>query len=352
MIYSINESTGIKKNYTNISSILFECEQNNMMCFEAALACDFHEIKGINEGSILESELAALQEKSMEEYKNSILTAVRRCCEKLLSLLQSAMKTIGLWLIKTGTPLAQRAKDAYNMYMKTHGKVEPKFDITCNWIYAKKLEKYSVDDGITFAKAEDEIRAAANASEKQDAHTIASGVMSDMLGKKVESRGEFVAEALKDLSEERKVTCFNGKSGVLDMLTLLSDKEALTRIRTVEAELRTKLKGIEKEIKGISQTNAANISAIASGYQVVLSSLVDINIKATKQNMREANNVAHKVILAMEGTKNEAFEMLVAESEFDQDTDPVINTEVDPEYEEPVDALLSSVEPETACSDK
>ena len=92
--------------------ILYESQLNDMAFFEAVLACDFNEIKGLREGTILESEVAALNEASFKEMVDKIITGLKKFWAKIKGAFQDAINKLGAWVGNNGKSLAKQVSAA------------------------------------------------------------------------------------------------------------------------------------------------------------------------------------------------------------------------------------------------
>ena len=351
MIYTVNEASkpvvenGVKHN--NFASILFESEQNNMMIFEAALACDFHEIKGLREGTIVSSELSSLQEKTAKEFAQSIWAAIKKAAEKILDALASVMRSIGQWIIKTATPLADRFDKVWDEHKKDGVKFE---DLKCEWIDLAKLsEKYNLY-GLS-EKGFEAMEKYAGYEHAQggraSAHNIATGIFREYIGGSESdiAPSEFVAKALEGAVEEKTIKV---KADLDPALDLLRKNDAIKALRETERDLRKDLNAVKKELNSEKANNADAVSAVAGAYQVAINAFTNLHVKAVKYDLKAANTVIHKAIIAMEGVKESAdYTISVVESEFDAEIEVVPGeAEVEPKYDDAVSALIDASEPE------
>lgn len=103
--------------------ILYESQLNDMAFFEAVLACDFNEIKGLREGTILESEVKALNEASFKEMIDKVVVGLKKFWAKLKGAFQDAINKLGAWVGNNGKALAKQVSDA-KMDSKWDGSIE------------------------------------------------------------------------------------------------------------------------------------------------------------------------------------------------------------------------------------
>lgn len=75
--------------WNDIGRILCESQANDMAFFEAALACDFTEVKGLREGTILESEIASFTEAAEESLIEKLIKRVQEFIAKIKGVFRS-----------------------------------------------------------------------------------------------------------------------------------------------------------------------------------------------------------------------------------------------------------------------
>lgn len=356
MIYTVNESvakkTATDSKYSNFASILYESEQNDMAIFEAALACDFHEVKGLQEGTILQSEVAALTEANMQEMLKTVKNALIRVRDKILELIEKAIDYIGNYIIKDGKKLVER----WNRYKTTYP--DHKYDIELMTIDEEAAAKFTLDNFDAMAMSN---TATDNAyTDKADPNEILSKALSERVGQEVSSASDFKKVALGQVYKKVAASV-----EVLDKLAAdLSSNTPIKSLRAEEHKIRnlfdTYMKDLDKRAK---KPDAAIISAYTNAFHTVIHAHADLNVKIQKERMRLAHrglnaamasiDVAIKDKKAEGDAKNEsveyAFDCLLAESEFEDAMEMIPGEEpIDPEHKDAVDALVASAAPEEA----
>lgn len=106
------EASALKGNYTSadLGRILYESQVNDMAIFEAVLATDFDEIKSLREGTILESEIASLNEEAKEGLGKKLVAALDALWKKIKELLTIAKRKIAAYVIRSGKAYAEDYK--------------------------------------------------------------------------------------------------------------------------------------------------------------------------------------------------------------------------------------------------
>ena len=80
--------------WNDIGRILCESQANDMAFFEAALACDFTEVKGLRESTILEAEAAEVEKANKEKLFDKLIEGLKSFWSKLKGAFQSAINYI------------------------------------------------------------------------------------------------------------------------------------------------------------------------------------------------------------------------------------------------------------------
>lgn len=90
------------KAYTenDMGRIMQECAINDMKIFNAALARDFKEIQGKNEGTMLESELQTFQEFSVKEAWKSLKEKIKKLWAKIKGVFKNAYAKLTVFLVR------------------------------------------------------------------------------------------------------------------------------------------------------------------------------------------------------------------------------------------------------------
>lgn len=105
-IYSTNRVSSASTNivaaegYTehDFGLILSECATNDMKLFNAAIARDFQEITAMQEGTMMSSEIRALQEFSIKEAWKGLVEKLKRLWAKIKGVFRNVYAKLSLWL--------------------------------------------------------------------------------------------------------------------------------------------------------------------------------------------------------------------------------------------------------------
>lgn len=105
-IYSTNRVSGAStsivaaEGYTehDFGRILSECATNDMKLFNAAIARDFQEITAMQEGTMVSSEIRALQEFSAKEAWKGLVEKLKKLWAKIKGVFRNVYAKLSLWL--------------------------------------------------------------------------------------------------------------------------------------------------------------------------------------------------------------------------------------------------------------
>lgn len=119
-IYSNNRTGSMVestvKGYTcnDFGRIIYESQLNDMAFFEAALNCDFNEIKGLREGTLLEAEVKEENKKSFKAFLASIKTRILKTFEKIKQAISDFINRLASYALGSGV----KFKDNFNNTVK------------------------------------------------------------------------------------------------------------------------------------------------------------------------------------------------------------------------------------------
>lgn len=170
------EDIAANESYTHecgIERLLFESELNDMAIFEAIIKNDMQTVVGLNEGTILESELDSLNEAAGGSFFKRIIEFFRKLIEKVKGIIKSFIAKITILCTRDNKKLVEKykkdvakknfAKFKYKYRMPKSNDIDASavFDTslvqTFKSINDAKSENYKETiDGITDANTEDD----------------------------------------------------------------------------------------------------------------------------------------------------------------------------------------------------
>ena len=110
--------------------ILYESQLNDMAFFEAILTCDFNEIKGLQEGTILQSEVKAMNEASFKAIKDKLIERLKVFWSKIQGVFKSAIDKISAYALGDGKAFANEFDKAVEKYIGDISKWSGSVDVT------------------------------------------------------------------------------------------------------------------------------------------------------------------------------------------------------------------------------
>ena len=347
-----NESYGAN----DIGRILYETQVNDQAIFEAIIASDLAEIQGLREGTLLESEIEALNENSVKGFFQRMKERLMAFWAKIKGVFKSAIAKIAYFL--TGD--ASKFIKVFDKEYKKEKFVESKAKIEGVKIYGiSNLKKYP-----TTSDFEDKIKAQKGGDKVDKAKVIAAE-----LGSYVEKDEVTPADFKKALAEFLLGKGENGftvdASNVDEFIKLARNeltggKTAIKTLKQLEADvdrglkdLKDKLTKAEKEALGKDASKEdkeksgnviANIAALVSCYETVTSNVCSGMIGACKANTKTAYSVLNKILHACKkGAPVSESAAVAVEDEVDAalDVDPA---EIPAEDQAAMDEIIDSVE--------
>ncbi len=294
MIYTANRSA-INESYSHadLSKILFESEVNDMAIFESALACDFNEVRGLQEGTILESEVRSLNEFSFKEMMDNVKKAADKFFNKILEAIRNAIAFIGNYVFNDGKKIVEKYKEYRKQY--------PDYTLsgTTKWINSSVTSMFPKLD---LAKMKNDAKAYKDANEGSAAHEIMCKELAKISGKNVDSAKTFMKDMLSGAFVDAKIN----ESLIASMCSVLeTGKQPIKDLKKDEAEVRKNFKAYmsemakaEKEVKE-GAVSANVIRNISKAYQDVITNVTKLNITLAKEELRLARRTLTGVMVSM-----------------------------------------------------
>ena len=289
--------------------ILYESLQNDMAFFEAILTCDFKEINGLREGTILESEVKALNEATKKSVIGKLIEGIKQFWAKLKGAFKDAINKIGVWLTKFGKPMTEKLK-AYD-YKNWKGSVA---DVTV----------YDAQDPVVTNTLKDHIyNEIENAVKTND--TIMSTIVSNYLGRKlgvstVVTPKEYTKAMFERASKTETLTAAN----VIEFANDINNgKTYISLVKGYQNAAEKKIDECIKELKKTAEdagTDVTKVNGIVRAYETVLATICKTNIALLRADMKSKASALTRAMGDMAKMKHEAaiFEASCVEDCFDQ----------------------------------
>lgn len=314
--------------------ILCEIQQNDIAFFEAILHADFNEVKGLNEGTILESEVAALNEASKNQLIQKIKEKAKEIITKLKGIIKNAIDNIANY---TATKYAE--------IVNTFAKI-PEEKIN-NWngkITIRTFDcKNPVFNGIDISNEVDDMLSTASSAE----------ICGRCLNKNIYgntdntmSSSEYVKLALEKCSSEKifdksnikelKNSLIHGKGYILALK--LFEKTTINKLNSTLEIAKTEI------TEGDEINSLVNLSNALSTYVTCLTKGA---IAAVRNDMKSRATGMIKVMASINKTPKELKEAYILEAA--EDFDEIMNGEfnqglIDDEARTSIENLLKATE--------
>ncbi len=359
-IYShnrFNGSVGVSKvnvgRYTtnDFGRIMYESECNDQALFEAILMTDFKEVQGLREGTILESELQALNEASVKKILASLQERVKQFWQKIKKVFDNAITLVAAFIANNGKAYVKRFKRIYAEKTK-NGKWTG--SETANLLNMSKLLKHAQPPEI--GTIERDILARKNSDKLEKKDVINAGLAKIAGVSNVTGVDDYVTKANEKIFEEKTI-----KNSDIDSLcdtlekgsSLINGlKDSKKRSEKAVQELGKRLTKAEKDIKSDNTSDIIkNINILVSAYENIVSNTSKVAIKAVQKNLANTKSVLSKILADLGDVAVEEHAIFLNSAVFyESDADEPDVTEDPQEYfdtnaEVPIDdEMLDAVE--------
>ena len=344
-IYSTNRSgsmVGIQFNPGNYKSvdigrIMYESACNDQMMFEAIIGHDFRELNAIREGTMLQSEIAALNEASVKEFAQKARERIMKFWEeKLKPAFKNAIRMISAYVLRDGKAFASRFEDFAKGY---NGKVVSvkgpvRTDVKVTIPSAKDMESYIRKNMNDERKTQKDYTHAllAKAAGYDDAMSPAE------YRKKMIERCFQTDGTLKSNDVEKQLDILKNASDVVKQLT--------TYQKAAEVNIRETANRIKAAEKSDNKDAVRTISILVSACESVLSVTTSTAIKVVKLDVSNSRKMLGKMMSEMRGENSTVGEAaaLADEAEVETELDDDLGIEPTEAEAEEIDSLVSAEE--------
>lgn len=375
-IYSPNRSGSANvvanENYTSNSfgRILYESEINDMRLFEGVLACDFQELHNLKEGTLLESEIAALNEASMATLLARVREWIIKTAQKIKGAIDNAITKFAAYVLDSGKAFAKNYRNAVKNYI---GKMKQEDIDNINDkehpAGSEKIKAYALTvagNRMTKPVDENDITSVfdANVNNKEEALEVLYGNLLKKygIGGSAKSEADFRKAALDAAFEETEytvATLMNVTGKTADMLKDIETasesiailKQSKKSIDKTVAALERSLKDVERAKKFIGEDgDVKRVTMLANVACIGLTASNKLSIDVVKTNMRNNRLTLTKALSAIGGYTKAMKEDALIEAcdEFDcciQDDTPGVNDNSaveDPERHEALEEIIAN----------
>lgn len=283
-IYSTNRVSSASTNivaaegYTehDFGRILSECATNDMKLFNAAIARDFQEITAMQEGTMVTSEIRALQEFSIKEAWKGIVEKLKKLWAKIKGVFRNVYAKLSLWLNRSNKLyVAQNRKYLQNKNLTDcplPKYLKPKGD------YYNRIDKTIKELG-DLSKSVDDLRTSENPTLKDVIKHMNNKVIKSLdISSTMDKKDYDKAVNADDLYEGMLKKYFNAEN---EKLTWGNSGMSLDT-------LFTNLSGSSKKLKDLKKAS----KAVDTAFKKIIS---DLNKLADSDSEKEANKKKYRL---------------------------------------------------------
>ena len=278
--------------------ILYESQLNDMAFFEAVLACDFKEAKGLQEGTILQSEVKAMNEASFKAIKDKLIERLKAFWAKIQGVFKSAVDKISAYALGDGKAFVREFNKAVENSIGDISKWTGSVDVTLIDISDDVLN-YDVN---TFG-AQAQIWA-------QQEDVKPSEVLSMFLNDKT------VKEFPKYAFDKAKVINTMTKENINQFFlrTIKDGNDYINALRGIERISRNSINKAISDIKTMDDMDADRLNKMVGVFETVITVKTRTNIAAMKLNMRNIRKALTSALSTMKAdAKNESYNLYLDE---------------------------------------
>lgn len=332
--------------------ILCEIQQNDMAFFEAILQADFNEVKGLNEGTILESEVAALNEASKNNLIQKLIERAKKFWEKIKGIFKNAIDNIATYAHTKAGELSSKISNTVmgkiknwngSITIRTFDHTHKVFDIDLG----HELNKFS---GVN---SWDEPDNNSNASKYTSADICAELLYNNLHSSNgAISSSEFNKKAIEVCSSELIVD----KSNINALKSELTNaryhiKSLREKEKAAGHTINTLIKLLEYQLREAKNddrdNNIAHLNVLSNGLEMYVTTVTKAAISAVRNDMKSRAIALTKVIAAVAKTPKELKEAYILEAA--EDFDEIMNGEfnqglIDDEARANIENLLKAAE--------
>ena len=368
MIISANRMSTMNGNYViaanesytvdDMGQILIENERNDMAIFNAMLRTDMHQIQARTEGTLLESEIRAMNEASVRDLFNTIAEKIKKAWAKIKGWFQSAYSMVTAYCVRNGKAFVAANRKALAT-LKPDTKVPGKnFALTSG-------AKRNFESGIAFGAAKDIadlVKFDASASSNPSGSDMTKTVLVHYIGKDFENSDKKPYAFLKDKFFVEKTDATLGEYGSVSELQadLENGMSAVKTLKKTERDLEKEVKNILKDLQKKAKSDSKDLkdeektkkereadfyrvasSAVTNGMSIYTKAMV----KLVKFRLAQERIVLAKAIGKQARTESTLMESMILEAAEELETlgaDSVDPADVD--LEEIKNAVVDAVE--------
>ena len=350
-----NEAVDAKYNDRNIGLIMVESEMNDMSFFEACLRADFREIKGLQEGTLLESEIEALNEATFKEFINNMQVRLSRFWRKIKDAIEIAIEKVSAFILRDGKKFVAEYERIETKYAEKTAKRDSEGKLKFNLTINVPKEEFSGIKILNVVEVEKGIRKGLeNGNENiEKKKVISDELKASVSGLNVKLEGDEVSPsdyrsaisdaafeevAIKSYAEAKKYADI-GKDHILSGSKEINNlRDAKKQVNNQISRLGKMLKEVERDATNPDGEKIKRINILVSAFETVVSCVTAVKIKLIKSNVKAYRSMLTKFMHAMSKKGNDEITvesaLLLAEAEVDYALEAAIGEDEQAEIEE------------------
>ncbi len=306
----------------DMARIMYESEVNDMKVFEAVLQHDFQEIKGIREGTILESELKSLNEASKKHLLDSLMLKSKNAWAKIKGAMSNAANAVAAYVLRDGKAYATIFEKTFankrdNFSGKTIQDVKvPSKDFAA----AFKLPSFKNDFNKALSNRMNETgldkTTLIQTGLQECLGKFATGPVTPKEFKTICDENAFETTEVNDGNVDKMASYFvkNIKGGS-EIIRSLKNAQSETEKKLMEAynELKKAAKNVAKDTDAVAEAAAddtaadtpaeepnvvTNLVVLAAAYEIIVSSYSKAKIGIAKKTLKYSRAALAKILAA------------------------------------------------------
>lgn len=307
--------------------ILCEIQQNDMAFFEAILQADFNEVKGLNEGTILESEVAALNEASKNQLIQKIKESAKNFIAKLKGIIKNAIDNIANYTVTKYAEIVNAfAKIPADKLRNWNGKITIRtFDLNTD------VFKFNGNEAFNF-----------DTSAEICGRCLYKNIYGNTNG--TLSASEFTKLAIEKCATEITYD----KSNIVDLKnSLKAGKKQIAILKQTEKATITAVNNTIKSLETLNEDETNALVALSNGWNSYITCLTRATIAVVRNDMKSRATGLIKAMASINKTPKELKEAYILEAA--EDFDEIMNGEfnqglIDDEARTNIENLLKAAE--------
>lgn len=323
----------------DLGRIMYETQVNDMAFFEAILACDFNEVKGLREGTILESEITSLNEKASNGIIDGLCNALKLFWGKIKAVYQSSIDKIAAYVLNDG-------KAFVKAFESKVGKNAASWSGSVNnvTVFNTKHKCLEIPDGATVSKWIETL----NSKKSNDSAAeilgweLAARVGSSepVSAKEYFNKASNVSRFEETLNarkiDEYKKAVSDAKSSIAKLKE--DQKKTEKSINETMKKLRNQAKDSESKKSDISRLNS-----IVTAYQNLVSTVAKVGIQIVRNDLKSRRIALTKAMNDITGSSKTLGEAAILEAAGSFDDAMINDLSINTETRYAIDNLVNSI---------